>query len=140
MALKSITGADFGRNRSRAFKDLAMDFTRNAFTNDVNSVSNDNAIKQSVKNLVLTVPGEKFYQPNYGSRITALLFEPLDPFLVDAIQNEILNTLRNNEKRITVTKVQCAADYENNAIEVTVEYKIIGLPIVENVEFVLQRP
>ena len=140
MALKSITSADFGRNRSRAFKDLAMDFTRNLFTNDVNSVSNDNAIKQSVKNLVLTVPGEKFYQPNYGSRITALLFEPLDPFLVDAIQNEILNTLRNNEKRITVTKVQCAADYENNAIEVTVEYKIIGLPIVENVEFVLQRP
>ncbi|WLW37028.1 baseplate wedge subunit [Synechococcus phage S-MS29] len=140
MALKSITGADFGRNRSRAFKDVAIGFTRNPFTLDVNAVSNEEAIKQSVKNLILTVPGEKFFNPNYGSRISQLLFEPLDPFTIDSIKNEILNTLSNYEKRVQVSQVICQPDYENNAIDVNLQYKIVGMPIVESIDFVLQRP
>ena len=83
MALKSIKGDSF--SKSRSFKDIGVNFSRNANTKDVAIVKNDNAIKQAVKNLILTVPGEKPFQPNVGSRISELLFEPLDPFTADSI-------------------------------------------------------
>jgi len=140
MALKSVTGADFGRKHSRAFKDVQLEFGRNPFTNDINVLKNSEAIKQAVKNLVLTAPGEKFFNPNYGSKVSQLLFEPLDPFLIDTIQNEILNTIRNYEQRVQVTTVRCKANYDDNSINVYLEYKIVGLPLIENINFVLQRP
>ena len=91
MALKKIKGSNF--TESRSFKDLSVGFTRNANTKDVAIVKNDNAIKQAVKNLILTVPGEKPFQPNVGSRISELLFEPLDPFTADSIKEEVINTI-----------------------------------------------
>lgn len=117
-----------------------MGLERNPFTNDISTLSNSEAIKASVRNIVLTAPGEKFFNPNFGSKITKLLFEPLDPFLIDAIQNEILNTIRNHEKRVTVRKVRCKANYDDNSIDVYLSYKIIGIPLTESVNFVLQRP
>jgi phage baseplate assembly protein W len=138
MALKPITGKDY--KKSRSFQDISMGFLRNPFTEDVSKVTNDEAIKQSIRNLVLTTPGEKLFNPSFGSRVSELLFEQLDPFLVDSIQTEILNTIRNYEKRVVVTNLRCIPDYDNNAISVSLEYQIIGLPIVENIQFVLQRP
>jgi len=140
MALKSVTGADFNKKHSRAFKDVSMGLERNPFTNDASTLSNAEAIKSAVKNIVLTAPGEKFFNPNFGSKISQLLFEPLDPFLVNAIQTEILNTIRNYEKRVTVKTVRCKANYDDNSINVFVQYKIVGLPLTESVNFVLQRP
>tara|TARA_B100001996_G_C18670557_1_gene596571 strand:+ start:2927 stop:3343 length:417 start_codon:yes stop_codon:yes gene_type:complete len=138
MALKPITGKDF--KKSRSFKDIPVGFTKNPFTKDITTVSNDQAIKQSVKNIILTTPGEKPFLPNFGCRVSKLLFEPLDPFLIDAIQSEILNTLQNHESRIAVRKLVCTPDYDDNAISVELTYQIVGLPIVENITFVLQRP
>jgi len=102
--------------------------------------SNEEAIKQAVKNLVLTTPGEKFFNPRFGSRVSQLLFEQLDPFLVDSIRSEILNTIRNYERRVNVTDIKCIPDYDSNSINVKLEYQIIGLPLVETITFVLQRP
>ena len=138
MALKPITGKDF--TKSRSFKDISMGFLKNPFTKDISPVTNEECIKQSVKNIVLTVPGEKFFKPQFGSKISQLLFEPLDPFLIDAIKSEILNTVSNYEKRVVVTNIRCIPDYENNAISVSLEYQVIGLTIVETISFVLQRP
>ena len=61
---------------SRGFKDLAISFEANPNTNDFSAVTNENAIKQSVRNLVLTSFGERPFQPNIGSRVRGLLFEP----------------------------------------------------------------
>jgi len=138
MALKPITGKDF--KKSKSFQDMSMGFLRNPFTKDISKVVNDDAIKQSVKNIVLTGPGEKLFNGKFGSTVSQLLFEQLDPFLVDTIQTEILNTISNYEKRVIVTSIRCIPDYEENAISVSLEYQIIGLPIVENIQFVLQRP
>ncbi|AGH26320.1 hypothetical protein CPPG_00003 [Cyanophage P-RSM1] len=138
MALKDIKGQNF--KRSRRFDDLNIALTRNPFTDDVYSVKNDNAIKQAVKNLVLTVPGEKPFQPLVGSRVMELLFEPLDAFTADAIKQEIINTITQYEPRVNLTKVDVTPIYANNKINITVEYQIVGLPIVESISFVLQRP
>ena len=75
MALKSISGKDV--NLSRAFKDIKVDFARNPFTQDVSQVSNDNAIKQSLRNLVMTQPGEKLFQPQIGSGVRPVSYTHL---------------------------------------------------------------
>jgi|TARA_R100000084_G_scaffold107679_2_gene68243 phage baseplate assembly protein W len=138
MALKKIGGKDF--TKSRTFSDLAINFARNPFTDDVSSVKNDNSIKQAVKNLILTQPGEKPFQPLVGSRVNALLFEPLDPFTADALKEEVINTISQNEPRIELVNVSVTPIYEGNKLNITIEYKVVGLPIVETINFVLQRP
>tara|TARA_B100000287_G_scaffold381060_1_gene385173 strand:+ start:1219 stop:1638 length:420 start_codon:yes stop_codon:yes gene_type:complete len=138
MALKQIGRKEL--KTSRAFKDIAIAFGRNPFTDDANVVKNENAIKQSIRNLILTVPGEKPFQPLVGSAVNELLFEPIDPFTVDSLRDEILNTITQHEPRVGVDTVDIQPQYDNNDINVTVIYRIIGQPIVEEISFVLQRP
>ena len=138
MALKQVTGKEF--KKSRSFKDLSINLLLNPFTKDVSAVQNDNAIKQSIKNLVLTAPGEKPFQPNIGSRVRQLLFEPLDAFTADTVSDEIINSINQYEPRVQLVNVQATPVFAGNKLNVYVEYRIVGLPIVETIEFVLQRP
>ena len=138
MALKKIGGSDL--KRSRSFKDFSVNFARNPFTDDLSVVHNDNSIKQAVKNIILTSPGEKPFQPLVGSSVNRLLFEPLDAFTADAVAEEIRTTINQYEPRVKLTKVNVTPIIEGNKLNVSLEYKIVGLPIVETIEFVLQRP
>ena len=138
MALKKIGGSDL--KRSKSFKDFSVNFARNPFTDDLSIVNNDNSIKQAVKNIILTSPGEKPFQPLIGSSVSRLLFEPLDAFTADAIAEEIRTTINQYEPRVALTKVEVTPIFEGNKLNVSLEYRIVGLPIVETIEFVLQRP
>ena len=138
MALKKIGSSEL--KTSRSFKDFSVNFARNPFTDDLSVVNNDNSIKQAVKNIILTSPGEKPFQPLVGSSVNRLLFEPLDAFTADAIAEEIRTTINQYEPRVALTRVDVTPIYENNKLNVSLEYKIVGLPIVETIEFVLQRP
>ena len=138
MALKKIGGSNL--KRSRSFKDFSVNFARNPFTDDLSVVHNDNSIKQAVKNIILTSPGEKPFQPLIGSSVNRLLFEPLDAFTADAVAEEIRTTINQYEPRVKLTKVNVTPIIEGNKLNVSLEYKIVGLPIVETIEFVLQRP
>ena len=138
MALKKITGKS--QKKSRAFTDLSLGMVRNANTQDVAVVKNDNSIKQAVKNLIMTAPGEKPFQPLVGSTISQLLFEPMDDFTGDAVKEEVINTINRFEPRVRLANCIVRPDFDRNSFNVTVEYKIVGVPIVETVEFVLQRP
>jgi len=138
MALKEIGNNEL--RRSRRFDDLLISMKKNAFTDDVSVVKNDNAIKQSIKNLVLTNPGEKHFQPNVGSRVFNLLFEPLDAFTADAVKDEVINTINQYEPRVELTDVAVVPIEEGNKLSITIEYRIVGLPVVETIDFVLQRP
>ena len=137
MALKPLSSKDLAKSRS--FNDIGMAFGRNPFTDDVSIVKNDNAIKQSIRNLVMTTPGEKPFQPNIGCGVYSLLFEPLDAFSADAIKSEIINTINQYERRVQLRNVNCIPFKGNNKISVTVQYQVVGIPIVEEVKFVLQR-
>ncbi len=138
MALKDFKGKD--TKTSRAFKDVGITMARNPFTDDLGIQKNDVAIKQAIKNLVMTAPGEKPFQPAIGSRVRALLFEPLDPFTADAIQEEIINTIEQYEPRVILTNVIATPIADGNKLNVLVEYKVVGQPIIESINFVLQRP
>ena len=138
MALKAISGSNF--KKSKSFKDFSVNFAKNPFTDDLSVVNNDNSIKQAVKNLILTSPGEKPFQPLVGSSVNNLLFEPLDAFTIDTIEEEIRRTINQYEPRVRLTNVDVTPIFEGNKLNVSIEYQIVGLPIVETIEFVLQRP
>ncbi len=138
MVLKKVGPDEF--NISRSFKDVNISFAKNAVTKDTAVVKNENSIKQAIKNLVLTRPGEKHFQPEIGSEVYTLLFEPLDDFTAETIQDEIINTINGNEDRVSLESVICEVDEERNGFEVEIRYRIVGIPLVEQISFVLQRP
>ena len=125
---------------SQGFKDISASFKSHPLTNDAIALKNASAVARSVRNIVMTFPGEKPFQPTVGSKVMDMLFEPLDPFTADAVKDEIINTVNQYEPRVELTKVDVTAIPEGNKLNITLEYRIVGLPIVETIEFVLQRP
>ena len=126
------------RNLSRQFRDFSMSMKANPNTEDFSVVKNENAIKQSMKNLVMTGCGERPFQPEKGSRLRQMLFENFDIFMLEELKEEIVNTLGRLEPRITVSQVNVNIDDDNN-LEVEVEYVIIGERITQTVDFLLER-
>ena len=124
---------------SRGFKDLAISFKANPSTGDFGVVKNENAIKQSVLNLICTMYGERPFQDEIGSRLRELLFEPWDPFSVDSMKNEIYNCLARLEPRIQVTGVDVRDDSSINSVQISINYTIVGEQIVQNVDFLLEK-
>ena len=124
---------------SRGFKDLAVSMNANPSTKDFGAVKNERAISQSVRNLLLTTFGERPFQPEIGSRVKGLLFEQWDVFAADAIRTEILNVMERLEPGIEVTEVKVDDASDNNAIEISMDYIIVGQELVQNVEFLLEK-
>ena len=124
---------------SRGFKDLAISFEANPNTNAFSAVTNENAIKQSVRNLVLTSFGERPFQPNIGSRVRGLLFEPFDVFTSEDLKDEISNTVERLEPRVELVGVDVKLSDDENSIDVGIEYAIVGQPQTQVVEFLLER-
>lgn len=124
---------------SQGFKDISMTFQSNPLTGDLIALKNENAIARSVKNIVLTVPGEKPFDPRFGSRITDLLFENVDDVTAINIETEIRNSIETYEPRVRLTSVRVQADIDGNSFDVTITYDIIGADIpAQQLEFVLQ--
>tara|TARA_A200000159_G_scaffold63423_1_gene58693 strand:+ start:6301 stop:6711 length:411 start_codon:yes stop_codon:yes gene_type:complete len=124
---------------SRGFKDLAMSFNENPSTKDFGAVKNERAISQSVRNLLLTMFGERPFQPEIGSRVRSLLFEPWDVFAADAIRTEIFNTMERLEPRIEVEEVRVDEDPDVNAVEISMDYIIVGQELVQTIDFLLEK-
>lgn len=124
---------------SRGFKDLSLTFNRNPLSNDLIQLKDDVAIARSVRNLVLTNTGERFFQPEVGSRISRLLFNPMTTVLADQIKDEISSTININEPRVDLNEVKCIPNYDGNDYEITIRYTIVGLDIpAQELNFVLQ--
>ena len=111
---------------SRAFKDLSMTFQSNPLNNDLIGLKNANAIARSVRNIVMTIPGEKPFNENFGSRISGLLFENVDNITATAISDEIRESVTNYEPRVSLTSVVVNPNFDNNSFDAVVKYNIIG--------------
>ena len=117
-----------------------MSFLRNPVTDGLSTVQNANSIKQAVRNLISTGPNEKLYQPEIGSQVRKLLFEPMDAFTVELLKDEIINTISQYEQRVVLEDVVVNASEANNDVDVYISYRIVGIPLVEEISFVLKRP
>lgn len=124
---------------SQGFKDISMSFQVNPLTLDSIAIKNETAISRSLKNLVFTLPGERFFNQNLGSRVSASLFENLDDISASILSNEIRNTIKNYEPRVDVTAVDVSPNYDDGEFNVTIRYKIIGVDALpQQLSFALQ--
>ena len=124
---------------SRGFKDISMSFEINPISNDLIGVKNDTAIARSIRNLVLTTPGERFFNENLGSRVSETLFENVDEISAAAIQDEIEETINKYEPRVVLMSVKVDPDYDNHEFNVTLVYNIIGIDALpQQLNFALQ--
>ena len=113
---------------SRAFKDINLSFKRHPVTNDVLTVSNEDAIKRSVKNIIFTILGEKPFEPNFGSVISQSLFDLNTNLNEIRISDEIQQSLLNYEPRIDNIVVTASIYPESNELNCVVQYEIVGIP------------
>ena len=124
---------------SQGFKDISMSFQTNPLTSDLIAMKNENAIARSIKNIVFTNPGEKFFNPRFGSRITDSLFENADDLTAIEIQTQIQESINRYEPRVRLRSVIANANIDGNAFDVVITYDIIGADIPpQQLEFVLQ--
>ena len=124
---------------SQGFKDISMTFQANPLNQDLIVLKNENAIARSIRNIVFTVPGEKFFQENFGSRISESLFENIDEISALQIKDEITESINRFEPRVRLISVDAIPDYAGNAFNVLIVYEIIGIDTpAQQLEFVLQ--
>ena len=122
----------------RKFKDVSMSFETNPLNDDLVSLSDTTAIARSLRNIVFTQPGEKFFNPDFGSRITESLFENVDEVSALAIEDEIKSSIINFEPRVNLLSTIVVPNPDDNEMNVTIEYEITGIDIPpQQLEFVL---
>ena len=124
---------------SQGFKDISMTFQANPLNNDLIALKNENAIARSIRNIVFTLPGEKFFDSSFGSRITESLFDNIDDITATIIVDEVRESIETNEDRVKLNNVEAFPDYENNSFDLTITYEIVGRNIpTQELQFVLQ--
>jgi len=124
---------------SKGFKDISMSFQANPLSRDLIALKNENAIARSVKNIVFTLPGEKFFNEEFGSRITASLFENINDVTASIIVDEITQSINEYEPRVELIEVEAFPNYDNNTFDVMIVYEIIGVDVPpQQLEFVLE--
>ena len=124
---------------SQGFKDISMTFQSNPLNGDLIAIKNENAIARSLRNIVFTLPGEKFFDESFGSRITESLFDNIDEITSSIIVDEIRESLERYEPRAKINDVKAFPDYENNSFDVIIVYSVIGSQVPrQELQFVLQ--
>ena len=124
---------------SPGFKDLSMTFQANPLNFDLIGLKNENAIARSVRNIVFTLPGEKFFDEDFGSRISATLFENIDDISADIIVDEITQSIERYEPRVALINVEAFPNFDNNSFDVLIVYDIIGADVpAQELQFALQ--
>ena len=116
---------------SKGFKDISASFQTNPLSNYLIALKNESAIARSVRNLVLTIQGERPFQPVLGTGVSRLLFENMDKLTASAIRSELRTTIENYEPRVEINEIIVEADFERNAFDVTLQYFIIGMDVPE---------
>ena len=115
--------------KSRAFKDISLSFSPHPVTKDLPVLTNERAITRSVRNLVETIPTERFFNSILGTNIRDSLFENFERSTVMVIEDQVRNTIRNFEPRVGEIGVEVDALMDNNTLEVKVLFEINGLDV-----------
>ena len=124
---------------SKTFKDISMSFRANPVSSDLIGLKDENAISRSIRNLVLTAPGERFFNQNLGSRVSQSLFENLDEITASIIKDEIKNTILNHEPRVRISDVDVRPNFDSSQFDVVIKYSIVGVEVLpQQLSFALQ--
>jgi len=124
---------------SRSFKDISLSFEPHPVTKDLSILKNERAITRSIRNIVETIPNEKFFNSSFGSDVKSSLFDNIDFATIGVIENQIITSINNFEPRVENVKVDIDLDYDDNALEVLIVFDIIGQDIpTQEFTFILE--
>ena len=124
---------------SPGFKDISMSFQSNPLNSDLIGLKNENAIARSVRNIVFTLPGEKFFDPEFGSQISASLFENIDDITANVIVDEVTQSIERYEPRVELVNVEAFPNFDNNSFDLLIVYNIVGADVpTQELQFALQ--
>ena len=124
---------------SKGFKDISMSLEVNPINNDIIGVKNDTAIARSIRNLIFTVPGERFFNQDLGSKVSQILFDSVDEISASAIKDEIEDTIIKYEPRVKLKDIRVKPDFDNYTFDVTIVYDIVGIDaLTQQLNFALQ--
>jgi phage baseplate assembly protein W len=124
---------------SQGFKDISATFQTNPLNDDLIAIKNETAIARSIRNIVFTLPGEKFFDEDFGSDVSRLLFENMTDLTANTLKNQISESISNFEPRVRLIRVTTNPNFDNNEYNVTIQYQIIGIDVpAQQLDFVLQ--
>ena len=127
------------KRSNRIYKDLDLDFGRNRITNDVNKLTDVEAVKSSVRNLINTNHYERPFHPEIGSDVRAMLFEPMTPLNALNLQRKVAEVLNNFEPRIDLQQVLANPNIDRNSYELKIMFYVVGSNSPVEVETFLER-
>ncbi len=127
------------KRATRLYKDIDLDFGRNTVTNDVNSLTDVEAVKRSVRNLINTNHFERPFHPEIGSDVRAMLFEPMTPLTALNLQRKVAEVLHNFEPRINLQQVLATPDIDRNSYALKIMFYVVGVAGDVTVETILER-
>lgn len=121
------------------YLDFYMDLVRHPITNDVAVKTDEDAVRESIKNLLLTDRGERLFQPNLGSDIRATLFESNTPATLTILKQRVLETIANHEPRCTVIDVQLNSDFDDNTVNIKITFYVRSKEVPISMTVFLER-
>jgi phage baseplate assembly protein W len=121
------------------FSDFLNNFDNHPVNNTLARAINENSVKQSIRNLILTNFGERLYQPTIGSDITKALFEPNDVVTAENITFFIKNTIKQNEPRAILLEVNVYPNPDRNLFDVNLVFSLINNNIPVSLNVILKR-
>lgn len=124
---------------TRTFSDIDMAFFANPVSKDISRKYDENAIKQSIKNIIMTKNYERPFRSDIGSQISSLLFEPMTPILKATIKKTIVNTINAHEPRVNLLNVEVLLSPDNNGVYVTIVFTIVNTSTPISVDLFLER-
>ena len=137
--MANLNAINNSKRATRIYKDLDLDFGRNVVTHDVNKLTDVEAVKRSVRNLINTNHFERPFHPELGGNVRALLFEPMTPLTALNLQRKVEEVLTNFEPRAKITQIIADPDIDRNAYKLTIKFYVIGITNPITVETFLER-
>tara|TARA_B000000437_G_scaffold52300_1_gene36949 strand:- start:1667 stop:2068 length:402 start_codon:yes stop_codon:yes gene_type:complete len=124
---------------SQGFKDISATFQTNPLNDDLIAIKNETAIARSIRNIVFTLPGEKFFDEDFGSDISRSLFENIDSTSALFIREQIRDSITNFEPRVNLIRVDAIPLVDQHTFNVKIIYEIVGIDVpAQQLDFVLQ--
>ena len=139
MALYDSTQTNESQRSSRIYKDLNLDFQKNTATGDIQKITDIEAVKRSVRNLINLNHYEKPFHPEIGSNLRAMLFENMTPQMTHLIGKQIELLIANYEPRARLVVVRTLPQFDRNAYAVTINFQVVNSPTPVIVETLLER-
>ena len=121
------------------YSDLDLDIAKNPLSLDVNVKTDVDAVKRSIKNLIIPGRYERLFQPDLSAGVSGLLFEQLTPGTKNTIETRIRQSIQKNEPRANLRNVQVLEDFDNNELKVTIDFTVVNISRPVNLEFTLRR-